>query len=107
MASLRPLAALALVAGCGAMDPAGTYQAIRPAANDGGEQHLRVMLRRDGFASVTSAFTGRPSRFLAEGTWAREGNRISVKLDKSELIAKEWDPVVWGEAGPGVLWRVR
>ena len=112
--TFAPAAALLLAAGCA--NPVGTYEAVLPAANGGGERHVRVTLKPDGAAAVSSAFSGRASRFLAEGTWTREGSRINVKLDGSDLafrhggerlIATEWDGAVWGEEGPGVLWRVR
>jgi hypothetical protein len=63
------------------------------------------------------AFSGRPSRFLSEGTWERDGNRVTLKLEGGKtmvfrhagelLIAKEWDRSAWGEAGPGALTRIR
>ena len=106
---------LLLAAGC-ATDVAGIYENVLPAASGGGQRHIRVTLRPDGFAAVTSAFTGRPSRFLAEGNWQRDGWRITVTLEDKEtmvfqhageeLVAREWNRAVWGDAGPGVLTRV-
>jgi len=80
MSRLAAVAATALAAACATTDIPGTYEAIRPAANDGGERHVRVTLRTDGTAAVSSALSQRPDRSLVEGTW--------------------------GEAGPGVLTRV-
>jgi len=95
----------------------GTYEAVLPTASGGGERHVRVTLKPDGFAALSSAFSGRPSRFLAEGTWEGKGNRITMTFADGktmafehagdELIAREWDRAAWGEAGPGVLYRVR
>jgi NlpE N-terminal domain len=111
------LTAILLAAACAATDVAGTYESVLPAASGGGQRHIRVTLQPDGFAAVSSAFTGRPSRFLAEGKWQREGRRIAVTLDDKEtmvfqhageeLVAREWNRTIWGEAGPGVLTRVR
>ena len=109
-------AAAVLAAGCATISAAGTYEAVLPAASDGGERHIRVNLHPDGTAAVTSAFSGRPSQFLAEGLWAQEGSQITVRLSSErmvfhragdQLVASEWDRSVWGEAGPGVLYRLR
>jgi hypothetical protein len=99
-----------LLAGC-AIIP-GNYE-TPPGA---GERTVRVTLKPDGFAALSSALTGRGSRFLAEGTWVEEGGRIRLALEKQtmilqrrgdELVAREWDRGVWGEDGPGVLVKVR
>jgi hypothetical protein len=98
-----------LVAACAVVP--GNYE-TRPGT---GERHVRVTLKPDGFSAVSSSFTGRPSRFLAEGTWVEEGGRIRLNLEKQtlvfqrrgdELVAHEWDRTVWGEQGPGVLQQV-
>jgi len=111
-------AAGVLAAACATTDVAGTYEAVLPAASGGGERHIRVTLRPDGFAAVSSAFSGRPSRFLAEGAWESAGSEVTVNLGGErparmvfrragdQLIAREWDRSLWGEAGPGVLHRV-
>ena len=117
---MRNAAAFAvLIAACAASGIPGTYEAVQPAASGGGERHIRVTLRPDGFAAVSSAFSGRPSRFLAEGAWQSAGSEITVNLGGErparmvfrragdQLIGREWDPSVWGEKGPGVLYRVR
>lgn len=112
---IRRLAAALLLAGCAAATDVGTYEAVLPAASGGGEQHLRVTLEQSGAAALTSTFSGRLGGFLVEGTWQREGNRITLKLEKHSmvfqrsgdlLVAKEWDRTVWGEKGPGTLQRV-
>jgi len=105
-----------LMAACAASGNPGTYEAVLPAAS-GGERHIRVVLQPDGFAAMSSAFSARPSRFLAEGTWVAEGRRVTVNLDNQkimvferagdQLAAREWDRATWGEDGPGVLFRVR
>jgi hypothetical protein len=110
---IRRLAAALLLAGCAATE-LGTYEAVLP-SQSGGEQHVRLTLKKDGAASLTSAYTDRANRSLAEGTWQREGRRITVNLDTQSLVfqrsgtllvAREWDRTVWGEKGPGVLQRV-
>ena len=109
----RRLVAALLLAGCAATE-IGTYEAVSPAAS-GGERHVRVTLRQDGAAAVTSAYSDQSNRFFAEGTWQREGRIITVNLEKQAmvfqyaselLLAKEWDRTLWGENGPGVLYRV-
>ena len=87
MSRLLALVACALAAACATTPIPGTYESIIPAGSDRGEHHIRVTLKPEGAAAVSSAFSERPSRFLAEGTW-------------------EWDPAIWGAAGPGVLFRV-
>jgi hypothetical protein len=81
-----------------------------------GERTVRVTLKPDGFAAVSGSSTGGASRFLSEGTWAEDGGRIRLNVEKQtlvfqrrgdELVAREWDRGVWGEGGPGVLLKVR
>lgn len=107
---MRALGVLALLLAACAVIP-GNYE-TRPGT---GERHVRVTLKPDGFAALSSSFTGRPSRFLAEGTWVEEGGRIRMSLEKQtlvfqrrgdELVAREWDRSLWGEDGPGVLQKV-
>jgi len=109
------LSATALMAACATTEAPGTYEAVLPAASSGGERHVRVTLRPNGEAALSSAFSERPSRFLTEGTWTRDGNRITLTLNQkqlvfqlagNQLIAKEWDRAEWGEKGPGALFRV-
>ena len=114
----KALAALVLLlAGCAASAP-GTYEVIQPAAN-AGELHVRVTLRPDGVGVLSGAFSGRPSRYLAEGSWKQEDKRVVLSLggprperlvfdlSGDQLIAREWDRAIWGETGPGVLFRIR
>jgi NlpE N-terminal domain len=110
---IRRLAAALLLAGCAATE-LGTYEAVLP-SQSGGEQHVRLTLKKDGAAAVTSTFSDRAGGLFLEGTWQREGNRITVNLEKQAMVfqrsgpllaAKEWDRTVWGEKGPGVLHRV-
>jgi hypothetical protein len=106
---------LLVLAGCAATPAPGTYEAILPAA-DAGERHVRVTLRPNGEASLSSAFSKRPSRFLAQGTWRQDGTRITADFENqktivfelagNQLIAKDWDRAQWGEKGPGALFRV-
>jgi hypothetical protein len=109
--TVRALCLLPLLLAACAIIP-GNYE-TPPGA---GERTVRVTLKPDGFAALSSAFTGRPSRFLAEGTWVEEGGRIRLDVEKQtlvfqrrgdELVAREWDRGLWGEGGPGVLVKVR
>lgn len=111
MLTVRALCLLPLLLAACAIIP-GNYE-TPPGA---GERTVRVTLKPDGFAALSSAFTGRPSRFLAEGTWVEEGGRIRLDVEKQtlvfqrrgdELVAREWDRGLWGEGGPGVLVKVR
>jgi hypothetical protein len=107
-----------LAAACAITDPTGTYETELPTASGGGQRNVRVVLSPDGFAAVSSSFTGRPSRFLGEGTWQRDGSLVSVNLGGpraerlvfrhagDQLVGHGWDHATWGEAGPGVLYRV-
>ena len=109
------LVLLLLVAACAATEVAGTYAGVQAAAGAGARE-VRVTLEPDGSAAVTSAYTARPSRFLVEGTWTADGNVITVKLERGDLVFRRagdylfptaWDPKAWSEAGPGELLRVR
>ena len=104
-----------LAVACAALDVSGTYEGVQAAAG-AGARHVRVTLKPDGAAAVSSAYTARPSRFLVEGTWQADGNVITVKLDRGDLVFRRsgdylfpthWDPAAWSEAGPGELARVR
>jgi len=108
---VRALCLLPLLLAACAIIP-GSYE-TPPGA---GERQVRVTLKADGFGALSSSFTGRPSRFLSEGTWVEEGGRIRLSLEKQtlvfqrrgdELVAREWDRGLWGEDGPGVLLKVR
>lgn len=96
-----------LLAGCAVIP--GNYE------GKSAERTVRVTLKPDGFAALSSAFTGRPSRFLAEGTWAEEGRRLRLKLEGetmeferrgADLYPRDWDRARWGEQGPGILTKV-
>ncbi len=112
---MRALLVLAFLAACASADFAGTYEGVQAAAG-AGSRHVRVTLNRDGSAAVSSAYSARPSRFLVQGTWKAEGNVITVKVDRGDLVFRRagdyllptaWDPKAWSEAGPGELARVR
>ncbi|HEX6157414.1 MAG TPA: copper resistance protein NlpE N-terminal domain-containing protein [Burkholderiales bacterium] len=101
-------------AACSTTQAPGTYAAVLPAA-DAGERHVRVTLKPDGSGALSSSLSERPNRLLAEGTWLRDGNRITLTLNQKQLvfqlagdqlIAREWDRAEWGEKGPGALFRV-
>ena len=82
------------------------------------ERHVIVRLAPDGKASVSSVRWGSFS-YSAEGAWKRLDKR-TVVLDLAnspqqrlvfehggnQLVAKEWDRSVWGDRGPGILYRV-
>ena len=109
------LAVLLLAAACATTSAPGTYETILPAAG-GGERHVRVTLKPNGEAALSSAFLDRPSRFLAQGTWKQadgrivvafnDGKQMAFQLAGNQLVAKEWDASVWGEKGLGALFRV-
>lgn len=112
---MRALFVLPFLAACAAADLAGTYEGVQAAAG-AGSRHVRVTLKPDGSAAVSSAYSARPSRFFVEGRWRAEGNVITVKLDRGDLVFRRagdyllptaWDPKAWSEAGPGELARVR
>jgi len=111
-----PALALLLLAACAGASIAGIYEGAVPAASGGGERHVRVTLDPDGAATMTTAFSGRPSRSLVKGTWVRDGDRVAVNLDNGRtqlvfdysgdrLVARDWDRSQWGDQGPGVLTR--
>ena len=108
--------ALALAAGCAA-DVAGIYAGVLPSGEDG-DRHVRLTLKPDGAAAISAAFSARPSRFLAEGRWERDGRRIVVtpqggpgrmvfRRSGDYLVPEQWDRSTWGPVGPGELQRVR
>ena len=111
---------LILVAACATPDVTGTYEGAQPAASAGGERQVAVMLDADGSATVTSAFSGRPSRFLVKGKWRRTKNEVIVTLEQApryeeivfrregdKLVATWWERPTWGAEGPGTLTRVK
>lgn len=107
-----------LLAACATPDIAGNYEGTLQLGREA-ERHVRVRLQPDGTAAVSTARWGSFS-FAGEGTWKRVDNRrIVVELaDASaqrivfqqggdQLVAREWDHALWGDRGPGVLYRVR
>ena len=110
------LAVLLVAAACATTSAPGTYETILPAASGGAERYVRVTLKPNGEAALSSAFAARPSRFLAQGTWKQTDSRIVVAFDDgkqmafqlagNQLVAREWDVSLWGEKGPGTLSRV-
>ena len=101
-------AAAALAVACATPEVPGTYET----------KTLSVTLDPHGGAAVSAAFPGRPSRSLVHGTWAqKEGGVVIVTLKGprdeqmvfqhagDELVARDWDRAVWGQAGPGTLKR--
>ena len=102
-------------AACSTTQAPGTYAAVLPAA-DAGERHVRVTLNPDGSGALSSTLSERPSPRLAEGTWKRDGNRVTLDLGQrgpivfqlagDQLVPREWDRAEWGEKGPGALFRV-
>lgn len=112
---MRALFVLPFLAACASADLAGTYEGVQAAAG-AGSRHVRVTLNPDGSAAVSSAYSARPRRFFVEGSWRAEGNVITVKLERGDLVFRRagdyllptaWDPKAWSEAGPGELARVR
>ena len=113
---LRFLAAFFLLAACATADIPGKYEGALPVGREA-ERHVVVRLAADGKASVSTARWGSFS-YLAEGDWKRADKMVVVELagtppqrivfqhSGDQLVAKEWDRAVWGERGPGVLYRV-
>ena len=102
------------------MNLGGSYQGVLPAASGGGERFVRVTLNDDGSAALSTTFSGAgPAGALALGQWKREDGTIEIRLDEpraermvfrragNDLLPREWDRTIWGDAGPGVLTRVR
>ena len=113
------LFALALLAGC-AVNVGGSYQGVLPAASGGGERFVRVTLKEDGSAALSTTFSGgRPDGVLALGKWKNDSGTIEIQLEEpraermvfrragNDLLPREWDRTIWGDAGPGALTRVR
>ena len=116
MKKLAISAALA-AASCGTLEPPGVYSAGIPAVK--AEPQVRIHLRPDATASVQASFPDRPGRFYAEGNWQRAKDLIVIDLAgerpeqlvveyaREHLVPRQWSRASWGEAGPGVLYRVR
>jgi hypothetical protein len=113
------LFSLTLLAGC-AVKVGGSYQGVLPAASGGGERFVRVTLKDGGSAALNSTFSGGGREgALALGKWQRDGGTIEIQLEEpsaermvfrragNDLLPREWDRTIWGDAGPGVLTRVR
>jgi hypothetical protein len=114
----RIVGAALLLGACATADIPGKYEGTLPLGSEA-ERHVVVRLAADGKASVFVARWGNPS-YLAEGAWQRaDKRRVVVDLAVTppqrivfehggdQLVAKEWDRAVWGERGPGVLYRVQ
>ena len=99
-----------LLAACAAAQPAGVYS----------RDDVRVYLKPDGAASVQAYSVDRQSRIFSQGRWRRlqdgrivvdlateRPQRIVLLLSGDQLVAVQWDRAVWGNGGPGVLYRVR
>lgn len=104
------LAAAVLAVSCATAERTGVYS--------GGDPQVRIYLKREGRASVQAASLDR--EVFAEGSWRALGDgRILIELAGERpqrlvfnpsgdlLLPVQWDRALWGEAGPGVLHRVR
>ena len=104
------LAAAVLAVSCATTDRTGVYS--------GGDPQVRIYLKPQGRASVQAASLER--EVFAEGSWRQlaDGHvvielagerpqRLVFNASGDLLIATQWDRASWGEAGPGVLYRVR
>ena len=107
------------VAACATPHPAGIYSGYA-ALPKGEQQQVRVYLKPDGSASVTTAYSAQPGEHFSEGKWQRAADgrifvdltteqkgRIVFLLSGDQLSAVDWNRASWGEKGPGVLYRVR
>ena len=67
--------------------------------------------RTTAFAAVAlaaaCATTGVPGTYEAVLPAASCGGERQVRVTLKQLVPREWDHAVWGEAGPGVLFQVR
>jgi hypothetical protein len=110
--------ATCLLAACATPDIPGNYEGTLEVGRDS-ERHVRVKLQPDGRAAVSTARWGSFS-FAAEGGWKRANDgllvieltgtspqRIAFQHGGDLLVAKQWDHALWGDRGPGVLYRVR
>ena len=113
---MRSLALVALLlVSCATAGIPGKYEGTLPMGKDA-ERHVIVRLAEDGKASVSTLQWGSVST-SAEGGWKRADGRVVVELATPSpqrivfqhggdtLIAREWERSVWGERGPGVLYR--
>jgi hypothetical protein len=113
---VRILIASVLLAGCAITGIPGKYEGTLPLGREA-ERHVIVRLAADGKASVSTARWGSFS-YLAEGAWKSPDKRTVVielagtprqrivfQHGGDTLVAREWDRSVWGERGPGVLYR--
>jgi hypothetical protein len=118
-------ACLVLLAGCTLLDSTGGPEdhimyggwMTDPKSAGNGGRDVSLSLDANRTATISSAFPGKPSRFLVRGTWTREGTRVQIdlvgqhtermifELRGDYLIPKEWDKKTWGDAGPGTLIR--
>jgi hypothetical protein len=93
-----------LAAACATPEVPGTYET----------KILSVTLDPGGGAAVST------SRSLLQGTWRRADGGVVILTLKDpraqrmvfqhagdELIARDWDRALWGEAGPGTLRRIQ
>jgi hypothetical protein len=112
------LAAIALLVACATPEVPGIYETVLPAASGGAERQVSLTLDPGGAAAISTAFSGRLSRTLVQGTWTQgEGGVVILTLKGprpeqmifqqagEELVAKDWDRATWGQAGPGTLKR--
>jgi hypothetical protein len=96
---------------------AGIYTGAAPVkVGAGDETQMRLTLRPDGDAAVQVTFPQRPATFFAQGRWQESGDRIVIEVPAQsqrmvfsrsgdQLVAREWDRSLWGEADPPVLYR--
>lgn len=106
-----------MLGACATTEIPGKYEGTLPMGREA-ERHVIVRLSADGKASVSTTRWGSFS-YLAEGGWKRADKRVVVDLagtppqrivfehGGNQLVAKEWDRSVWGDRGPGILYRVR
>lgn len=116
MRLLPLLIAALLLAACATAGIPGKYEGTLPLGREA-ERHVIVRLAADGKAAVSTARWGSFSYF-AEGAWKSADKRTVVvelagtprqrivfQRGGDTLVAKEWDRSVWGDRGPGVLYR--
>jgi len=99
--------------------PGAVYAGTERVRGVGDERQLRITLRADGRVAVQTTFPQRTENYFAEGTWQQvdgdvvldfagvASERLVFSQSGDLLIARKWDPTVWGQGGPGVVRRVR
>jgi putative hemolysin len=97
------------IPGC-ALSPVGVYETA------GGARTVILVLDAGRIAMLRTTYSGREGLYLVPGRWTSSGSVVTVSTELERLvfnytgdrlIAREWDPKLWGGTGPGTLARHR